>query len=468
MPKKSKWSDLYSPLNVLNHAKRLRIERFTSEDVDELADCDDVFELSLRSSKMTEPLDLARIAHIKGLYILGLDRLNFTNLKALRALPHLRHLVIENCVFTDFDALNGFKALKYLFAWNNKLTEFPAGLDLPLLDSLYLSGNRITDLGFVSSYPSLKALHVNGNRITDLSPLAGCTGLEALHVNDNPITSLAPLAGMQFDRFYADTHHNEEKAALQLERPEPPYVNSAEHVEAWRVANLMTAKDWPQVYAITDLVLLGDAFSNVVHGHFDEETVRGALAHPAKGAFDAMVLHGLRPHYSIEAELLVKVLSSMGERVIGPLTQCFHAQLAFHPEGEAFFAGKLKDEHSMIARILVQAAAPAFTDLFLEFFNLREGFSEAHLYHYKKLLDVVGKTESPLLVEPIIDLLRFEKHIIGGDAAFMKKIFKAIGQLGANADAAVLTSRFDVAQEVRPDVIEAYEAAVKKLGKKKR
>lgn len=99
---------------------------------------------------------------------------------------------------------------------------------------------------------------------------------------------------------------------------------------------------------------------------------------------------------------------------------------------------------------------------------MREGFSEVHLYHYKKLLDVVGKTGSPLLVEPLIDLLRFEQFIIGGDAAFMKKIFKAIGQLGAQADAAVLASRFDVTQETRADVAQAYEATVARLGKKKR
>ena len=72
-----------------------------------------------------------------------------------------------------------------------------------------------------------------------------------------------------------------------------------------------------------------------------------------------------------------------------------------------------------------------------------------------------------MLVEPLIDLLRFEKHILGGDTAFMKKVFKAIGQLGGKADAAVLARRFDVAAETRPDVAEAYHAAVARLAKKK-
>ena len=49
----------------------------------------------------------------------------------------------------------------------------------------------------------------------------------------------------------------------------------------------------------------------------------------------------------------------------------------------------------------------------------------------------------------------------------MKKVFKVIGQLGGKADAAVLAGRFDVAAETRPDVAEAYHAAVARLAKKK-
>lgn len=79
----------------------------------------------------------------------------------------------------------------------------------------------------------------------------------------------------------------------------------------------------------------------------------------------------------------------------------------------------------------------------------------------------MSKTKSPLLVEPLIDLLRFERQIIGGDAVFMKKIFKAIGQLGTRADAEVLASRFDARAEARPDVFKAYQDAMVRLGKKK-
>jgi len=467
MTSKPKWTDrIFSPIRVLNHADGLHLEKFTDADLDQIVDCDDILDIHLRSNRTAQPVDLSRLAHIQGLRRLSLDRMQFTNLQALKALPHLNSLTIEYCDFKDFEALNGLN-VETLFVWNNKFTHFPAGLQLPRLESLYLSHNRITDLSFVASYPTLKCLHVNGNRITDLAPLAGCAALETLWVDDNPLTTLAPLAGRRYQRLHVSNELSAERAALQLELPEEPYVRDPESIEASRIAKLMEAKDWQQLYAITNLGMLGDAFSHFVHGHFDEEMLRGALAHPAPGAFDAMVKQGLRPHYWDESLLLANVLSGFGERLVTPLTESFHAKLAFYPAYEPFYAGKLKQEHATIVRILVDAPLAAFTDLFLAFFNLRGDFSEIHLSHYKRLLDVVGKVQSPLLVEPLIDLLRFEKHILGGDAAFMKKIFKAIGQLGSKADAAVLAHHFDAAAETRPDVADAYHAAVARLAKKK-
>ncbi|MDP2770696.1 MAG: hypothetical protein Q8O81_12790 [Giesbergeria sp.] len=468
MNKKSKWTDrIYHPISVLNHADGLHLEKFTDEDLDQIAGCDDVYDLSLRSSKTDAPIDLARLAHIKGLHTLSLARVKFTNLKALRALPHLRQLVIENGAFTDFDDLNGFNALKYLFLWNNKLTEFPAGLDLPQLSSLYLSHSRISDLRFVASYPTLRDLHVNDNGIADVSPLAACTWLEELHLDENPIPTLAPLAGLRLKKLRVNSVLQKEKVALQLELPEEPYERDADGIEASRIARLMESKDWTKVYAITDLAALGKAFSYVVHGHADAEMIRGALAHPTPGAFESMVENGLRPHYSSVADLVTEIFSEFGERLIPPMTKSLQVVLERATYLENFYVGKLKSEHFTIARILQKAASPAFADMFLAFFHLREDFSALHLGLYKRLLDVAGKTKSPLLVEPLIDLLRFEKHIIGGDPAFMKKVFKAIGQLGAKADAAVLASRFDVAAEARPDVVDAYHDAVVRLGKKK-
>ena len=228
----------------------------------------------------------------------------------------------------------------------------------------------------------------------------------------------------------------------------------------------MAKQDWPALYAITDLKLLGQAFASLVNRRCDLATLRGALEHPAEGAFHAMVANGLRPDDDV-SELLVLVLCGYGERTLSPMTECFYAALARPTYQDEFYVGKMEKEHEVIMCVLSGIASPACTDLFLAFFNEREGFSENYLYLYKNLLDMVGKTKSPRLVAPIMDLLRFERHIIGGDAAFIKRIFKAIGQLGSKADAAVLASRYDAAADDRPNVVQEYEATLERLGRKK-
>lgn len=468
MTTKLKWTNrLYGPIRVLNHADGLYLEKFTDADLDQIAGCDDVLEIDLRSNRTPQPVDLSRLAHIAGLRRLRLEHVRFSNLQALGALPRLQSLLIAHCDFQDFEALNGLQ-IETLFLWNNKLRAFPAGLDLPKLESLYLSHNRIAEVGFAASYATLKELHINGNQVADLSPLAACTALERLWADDNRLSTLAPLAGRRFQRLHVDNALACECESLKLELPETPFEQDAESAESWRVARLMEAKDWPQLYAITSPALLGRAFSNLVHGHADAEMMRGALEHPAPGAFEAMVAHGLRPHYVSVREQLVDVVSAHGERLVPPLARAFDALLAQgYVHDPEFYAGKFKQEHFTLARILQQVASPVFAGLFQAFFAQRESFSQLHLDLYKWLLDVVGKTQSPALVEPLIDLLRLEERILGGDAAFMKKTFKAIGQLGTRADAALLTSRFDVAAEARPDVAEACLATLKKLEKKK-
>ena len=54
---------------------------------------------------------------------------------------------------------------------------------------------------------------------------------------------------------------------------------------------------------ITDLALLGRAFASLLNRRGDAATLRGALAHPAEGAFHAMVAND-GPHYGDNVKLL--------------------------------------------------------------------------------------------------------------------------------------------------------------------
>lgn len=200
MTSKPKWANkIGDPIRVLNHAEGRRLEKFTDADLDQMADCGDLFELVLRSNRTAQPVEKSPLAHITGLRNLTLERMTFTNLQAFRALPNLRSLSIDDCNFQDFEGLNGLKGLTPILR-HNKLKGFPAGLDLSQLESLLLSHNRIADLQFAMSYPALTDLSVDGNLVNDLAPLGACPWLEKVAVDGNHITTLAPLAGLPFKR----------------------------------------------------------------------------------------------------------------------------------------------------------------------------------------------------------------------------------------------------------------------------
>ena len=87
------------------------------------------------------------------------------------------------------------------------------------------------------------------------------------------------------------------------------------------------------------------------------------------------------------------VFSEFGQRLIPPMAHCFQIVLDQAIFLQEFYVDKLQLEHVTIARILQKIAGPAYADLFLAFFQLRENFSQLHLLLCKRLLEVVGKTQ---------------------------------------------------------------------------
>ncbi|WP_285961477.1 leucine-rich repeat domain-containing protein [Pseudomonas tohonis] len=415
-------------------------------------------------------IDLGRLTHIRSLGSLTLKRVAFGNLRALQALPGLRYLHLESLAFDDFAALDGWKSLEVIFIWHCKLRAFPAALELPALRSLDLAGNAITDLGFAASYPALRSLNVSCNPISDLASLAGCDRLEELSATDTQIASLAPIRGFgHLARLNVASELTAEgNSLLRPEAPnDPDDPDEVSHRNTAHVVERVGQKQWAQLHAIGDLELLANAFRWVFHDHMDEEMLRGMLAHPAPGAWQAVVIAGLDAHYSTVAKLTYETLKGFGDRLVEPLTAGFAQYLATPGHYHGFEVGKFKRPHFTIASLASDLAGPAFTGLFLAFLEERERFSAAHLIIYKKLLDGAAKTRSAALVEPIIDLLRFEKRVIGGDAVLLKKALKSLGQLGERRHVPLLQAAFDAQGEGRADVLDAYAATVAKLEKKK-
>lgn len=426
IPRKNRWTDgIYHPIQVLEHAETLHLEKFTCEDLDDLAGCTDIWQLVLRSDRADGPIDLARLAHITGLQVFWLERVQVKNLSALIALPGLRYLILEDCKIAPYDELACIN-----MNWPHKL--------------------------------SLK--------YTAQSPREWIEECMAHYTVSAPAqalaTTLIPIGTVSISDYECDDASAQREAHWQaLLRTGMPDTRDVSVDDARQLTRKIAEGDWSRVHAVTDLPLWSKALSWLFNDHPSEVAVRGVLAHTAPDFFDEAVICGLNSWYTQDIKVVVKVFSELGERLLAPLQAGVTRYLKRW--GHNYFdVDKLHVAHFVIADILKNVSAPEFAPLYLQLLNERHNFSQVHLRLYKALLDSVANTKSSVVVEPIIDLLRFEKHVIGGDAAFVKKIFKVVSRLGQYADAAVLANRFDVAAETRPDVIDAYETAIVRLRKK--
>ncbi len=126
----------------------------------------------------------------------------------------------------------------------------------------------------------------------------------------------------------------------------------------------------------------------------------------------------------------------------------------------------MQNDHWNLARILSKAARPELAPAYQRFLDERNQFSDFARVSYNELLKSIGRTKESALVPSLIDLTRCEQLIIGGDAPFLKKCFKAIRTLGDSSHLALLRDTFDVSSESRADVKKAFDETVARLEKK--
>lgn len=425
--RKSRWTDtLYHPINVLEHAETLHLEKFTHDELDDLAGCTDIWRLDLSRDRADAPLDLARLAHITGLQALWLERVQIKNLSALTTLPRLRHLILQDCKLAPLDEPTG----------------------------VYVKWPQELEIEYTAQSPRQwveESLARHASRALDPSVA----------------TKLVSTGTVSISDYECDDPREQRQVLWQgLVLAGAPDTRDVPDESARQLSQHITDGDWSRVYVVADLPLWSKALNILFDNRLTEESVRGVLAHPTPGFFDEAVICGLASRYTQDIKLVVQVFSEQGERLLAPLQAAFRRFLKSWGHND-FDVDKPHVAHFTIAAILAQINDPAFTPLCQQFLDERHNFSQIHLRLYKALLDSVGKTQSALLVEPIVDLLRFEQRVIGGDSAFVKKILKAVGQLGRSTDAALLVSQFDIAAEARPDVIAAYETTLLRLRKKK-
>lgn len=98
MAKKNTWYCLWGPIKFLNNEVEVKISHFPSSRLDDLKNCDSIYELVFHKSQ--DNIDFERISHISNLRILEVDKCDFSNEEALLSLPKLSKVVIDRSILS--------------------------------------------------------------------------------------------------------------------------------------------------------------------------------------------------------------------------------------------------------------------------------------------------------------------------------------------------------------------------------
>jgi Leucine-rich repeat (LRR) protein len=146
------------------------VGQWSSPDLTLLAGLENLHELRLNDTKVSDLAPLAELKKLQGLY---LNDTQVTDLKPLARLTNLQRLHLDNTQISDVAPLSG----------------------LSKLQQLWLGGTHVSDLAPLAKLNNLRTLYLDFTQVSDLAPLAGLKNLQKLylnrtHVSDEQVKSL--------------------------------------------------------------------------------------------------------------------------------------------------------------------------------------------------------------------------------------------------------------------------------------
>ena len=187
-----------APLTKEESAKfiEVAIRKRIKKPVGELTDVDleKVKKLGLRQNKLTDVKGLKNLTQLTHLVLL---RNRLTDVKGLENLSQLAELQLQDNQLTSVKGLEKLTKLESLYLNDNQLTNVRGLEKLTQLKSLNLMGNRLTDVRGLEKLTQLKSLNLIGNRLTDVRGLEKLTQLETLFLLGTPDLTKAQIAELQ-------------------------------------------------------------------------------------------------------------------------------------------------------------------------------------------------------------------------------------------------------------------------------
>ncbi|MCP5003098.1 MAG: hypothetical protein GY941_03975 [Planctomycetes bacterium] len=453
---KSKWRNLWGPIRVLNNEPEVQTRSFTNDRLKDLYNCTSIQKLELIRSM--EVIDLSILSNVEFLQCLVLERVKFKNLHALKDLKKMRHVSISHCVF-DLDEFDGFQYLRSLLLTDCKLPPTSTTIKMNSLEEIKIRETTIHNYSFLSSFKSLEKLELRYNKIKRLDTFPDYMSVKVFDRSGNEILDASKLRGYK-------TLSNIRIVAINNRNPSPKKENVPERPETPEIYKRIKDNDWDYFYSQNLTTELSGALRNAFSMRHDTKFIEPLLRHPDNSVFESVVIAGLDSNQERVATEFEASILNYSDRLKKPLIDGFKYHLNKDYLLDDFYIGRFKRAHFMIVRLLGKLPPSQFSELYYLFLNERRNFSNLHLSYYKKLLDHIKYTEDHGLVEPIIDLIRYESYAVGGDNVLVKKCFKAIGFLGIKGDISLLHKFYEVGDEKREDVVREYHKMIKKLEKK--
>lgn len=486
---KKPWRNIFNPVTVLDNSPELKTTGFKNDRLLDLKNCKNIGILKLNDSK--ETIDLSALADITNLRSLRLDNVSYKNLAAVTNIETL-HITRSHFSFSDINSMKNLKMLS--FSEPKNFPDFTECRHLENIETLMIFNCDISDISFLENYPNLNELIISHCKVQDLDPLKKCkylseldltdncieniaalgelSGLQKLNLERNPITDFSPLQRLSnLQSISADKEAVNQFAVqhgwIKL-KPVPPPQSAETTIAINKMMSKIAYGDWDYIYGLSESDEMRSAIYQSIRR--DSRVLNQWLAHPDDKALDLVVITALNARYNSADEILTSFLINNQHKLKKTLLKAFDQyNTSWNRHNWNYGSGYMNTSCLYyILSIMDVVASPDWSELYHRFLSDRFVFTERHLWQFKKMFDSIGKTKDHTLVEPLIDLLRHDHAILGGDNVYMKKCFKAIGQLGNASDIPLVEQNYSVANETREDVKKEYQAMLAKLTKKKR
>lgn len=412
-------------IKVLDNNREIHASAVTNKMLEALKDCSSIEGISISSSK--EVLDLTLIAHLP-LESLTIRNAQVKDFGFLRRFDNLDMLTLEKCGFDDLSLLEHMHRMSILRIINNKTTGVRVPQSSLTIKKLLVGGKLVPESVFLANFPDLWIVEIQK------SPGVG----EDLSIEVGREDAEPELAEQEWEL-------STKKQADELYRK-------------------LAASDLEALVSERDVCTLKKALTCAIdHGTNLEWIAAHIVEHPDREIAIEGLEYLLSSNRSVAAQHILLGLANVSVLVAEHLLEALRRNLL--RDAPTAKAGRFDVAHLHGVLFLEKNASPALAAAFRWYFDQRRSFSDVHLIYYKKLAKVAGKTGSRDLVEPLVDLLDYDRKIIGQEKVLKKNCLTALAQLGNAGDIERILMKVDPARE-SDDVVKLLDQTISRLSKK--